>query len=61
MTEFEDGPGWGRVRADGGEEHFFHCTAVADGSRHIAVGTAVRFRVVPGRLGEWEAADLVPR
>jgi hypothetical protein len=38
----------------------FHCTAVADGSRTIAVDTAVAFTLVPGRAGRWEAADLRP-
>jgi cold shock CspA family protein len=60
VTEFDDARGLGRVRTAAGSEHFFHCTAVADGSRHIDVGTPVRFAVVPGRRGRWEAADLVP-
>ena len=38
----------------------FHCTAIADGTRTIAVGTAVTFDVVPGRLGRWEASGLRP-
>lgn len=58
VVTFDDHGGYGRVRASDGVELFFHCTAVADGSRTIAVGTGVVFRVVPGRLGRWEAADL---
>ncbi len=58
---FHDQRGWGSVRGDGGEELFFHCTAVADGSRTIAEGTAVDFDVVPGHLGRWEAWGLRPR
>ena len=38
----------------------FHCTAIADGSRTIAVGQAVRFSVVPGNLGRWEATQIIP-
>jgi cold shock CspA family protein len=38
----------------------FHCTSIADGSRTIAVGQHVRFTVVPGRLGRWEATRLTP-
>jgi cold shock CspA family protein len=61
VAEFDDDRGWGTIRAAAGAEHFFHCTAVADGSRTIAVGTAVRYTVVPGRLGRWEAAAVEPR
>ena len=60
VTEFDDPAGIGTVTADGGDEHFFHCTAIADGTRTIEVGTRVAFEVVPGRLGRWEAADLRP-
>ena len=38
----------------------FHCTRIADGSRTIAVKTAVEFELVPGQLGRWEAADITP-
>ena len=58
VVAFDDGRGWGAVRSEGGEELFFHCTAVADGSRTIEVGTAVCFTVVPGHLGRWEATAI---
>jgi cold shock CspA family protein len=58
VTEFDDPAGFGTVTADDGVEHFFHCTAIADGSRTIEVGARVAFEVVPGRLGRWEASDL---
>ncbi len=61
VTAFDDDAGLGTVTADDGTEHPLHCTAIADGSRTIAVGTAVRFDVVPGRLGRWEATDVAPR
>ena len=60
VSDYDDPAGIGTVTAEGGAEHFFHCTAIADGSRTIDVGTRVRFTVVPGRLGRWEAADLRP-
>jgi CspA family cold shock protein len=60
VTEFDDPAGYGTVTADDGAEHFFHCTAIADGSRTIEVGATVEFEVVPGRQGRWEAADLRP-
>lgn len=59
MVGFDAQRGWGLVRADNGEELAFHCTAVADGSRHIEVGASVVFVVVPGRLGRFEARQLV--
>jgi cold shock CspA family protein len=61
IVSFDDHAGHGRVRGDDGEELFFHCTAIAGGSRTIDVGAPVRFRVVPGHHGRWEADDLVAR
>jgi len=58
VTEFDDVKGLGTVTGDDGREWFFHCTQIADGSRTIEVGTAVTFEVVPGHLGQWEAARL---
>jgi cold shock CspA family protein len=60
VVAFDEARGWGAVRGDDGTELFFHCTALTDGSRRIAVGTAVGYRVAPGHLGRWEAADLEP-
>ena len=61
VTSFDDPRGLGEVTADDGTTYPFHCTAIADGTRTIAEGTAVRFEVVPGRLGRWEATRLTPR
>lgn len=60
VAAFDEPRGLGVVRAYGGGELPFHCTAIADGTRTIAVGARVRFRVVPGRLGRWEADQLAP-
>jgi cold shock CspA family protein len=60
VVDFDDDRGWGSVRGDDGQELFFHCTAVADGSRSIAVGTAVTYDVVAGHRGRWEAGTLRP-
>jgi CspA family cold shock protein len=57
VTSFDVARGVGTVTADG-RDYFFHCTQIVDGSRSVAVGTPVRFRVVPGRRGDWEAAHL---
>ena len=60
VTEFDEPAGIGTVTADDGGRHFFHCTAIADGTRTIEVGARVAFDVVPGRLGRWEATGLRP-
>jgi cold shock CspA family protein len=60
VSEFDGHMGRGVVRAADGTSYGFHCVAIADGSRTIAVGTAVDFEVVPGPLGRWEAADIRP-
>jgi CspA family cold shock protein len=60
VTEFDEPAGIGTVTADDGEPHFFHCTAIADGTRTIEVGARVAFEVVAGRRGRWEATDLRP-
>ena len=60
VTEFDEPIGLGLVEDDDGIEHPFHCTAVADGSRDIAVGTSVNFRLAAARGGRFEAVDLQP-
>jgi cold shock CspA family protein len=61
VAEFDEAVGLGVVRSELGAKSFpFHCTQIAGGSRTIEVGRAVRFRVVAGRLGRWEAAAVKP-
>jgi len=58
---FDDPGGYGTVAADEpAGTWFFHCTAIADGTRAIEVGAAVDFEVVAGRLGRYEATNLRP-
>jgi len=59
VTAFDDAVGLGVVRSDDGAELPFHCTSIADGTRSIPEGAAVRYEVVPGRSGRWEATGLV--
>ena len=59
VATFDEERGLGTVVTDDGRFLPFHCTAIADGSRSIAVGTRVAFGVVAGQLGRWEAAGLV--
>lgn len=58
VIEFDDPRGLGVIRSDDGERYGFHCTAIADGTRTIAVDTAVRFDVVAGHQGRWEATCI---
>ena len=58
VVAFDEHRGYGTVRAADGRELFFHCTAIADGTRRIPVGGEVVFAVVPGHGGQWEAADV---
>lgn len=60
VTSFDDDAGYGIVTDDTGREWFFHCTAVADGTRTITEGVRVTFELVAGRLGRWEATELRP-
>ena len=58
VATFDDFIGRGEVEARGGMRFPFHCTAIADGSRTIALDTAVKFRLVPGPLGALEATKI---
>ncbi len=55
VVAFDDQRGYGTVRGPDGVELFFHCTAIADGSRTIGTGVAVTYEVVPGQRGRYEA------
>jgi cold shock CspA family protein len=59
VESFDAHRGTGVVVDEAGEQFPFHCTAIADGTRDIAVGTRVHFAVTPG-LGRWEASSLQP-
>jgi cold shock CspA family protein len=58
VAEFDEERGLGTVTAEDGVSYPFHCTRIAGGTRTIAVGTTVTFKVVPGHQGRWEAAQL---
>jgi cold shock CspA family protein len=58
VTAFDEHRGIGSVELAEGGSLFFHCTAIADGSRTIEVGASVTFDVVPGHLGRYEASSL---
>jgi cold shock CspA family protein len=58
VAEFDEPRGLGVIRGDEGADVPFHCTAIADGSRTVETGRRVRFDVVPGLLGRWEASGI---
>lgn len=60
VVGFDEARGTGVVRSDDGRELPFHCTQIVGGSRTIAVGARVRFEVVAGLPGRWEAASVEP-
>ncbi len=60
VTAFDEHRGLGTVTDAEGRAYGFHCTAIADGSRTVAVGTDVTFVLRPGEAGRWQAADLTP-
>ncbi|MFT5204634.1 MAG: cold shock CspA family protein [Candidatus Aldehydirespiratoraceae bacterium] len=64
---YDDAAGYGTILEDAAEnvaaenvagEWFFHCTAIADGSRTIATEQPVSFALIPGHLGRYEATDI---
>jgi cold shock CspA family protein len=61
VSAFDERRGLGEITAADGTVYPFHATAIADGTRTIAVGAAVQFEVRPGRAGNWEAAGIEPR
>jgi cold shock CspA family protein len=61
VSSFDDAAGLGTIAADDGSTLAFHCTAIADGSRVIAVDTPVTFEVAPARNGTYEASTITPR
>lgn len=60
VESFDDAVGLGVVVAADGQRLPFHCIGIADGTRTIAAGTAVRFDLRAG-LGRYEATALRPR
>jgi cold shock CspA family protein len=59
VEEFDDPRGLGVIAGDDGRRYPFHCTAVADGSRYVPVGTRVMFSAGAGHLGRLEARAVV--
>jgi cold shock CspA family protein len=57
VAEFDEGRGLGAITSAEGVTYPFHCTQIADGSRRIDVGRAVRFDLL-AKLGRYEATAI---
>jgi len=65
VASFDDPAGYGiisetRPGIGTAGEWFFHCSAIADGSRSIIPGTLVTCHLVAGHMGRIEATDIRP-
>ncbi|MGH9157445.1 MAG: cold shock domain-containing protein [Acidimicrobiales bacterium] len=58
IVEFDEEKGTGHVESLDGRRLFFHCTAIADGSRTIEVGADVAFTAKASHMGQWEATAI---
>jgi CspA family cold shock protein len=54
---FDEAEGLGVIVDDDGQRYPFHCIEIADGTRTIDDGAAVRFDVL-AKLGRWEASNI---
>jgi CspA family cold shock protein len=57
VIEFDEARGLGAISGADGAVYPFHCTQIADGTRTVAVGQAVRFELLP-KLGRYEATAI---
>ncbi len=58
VSGFDSERGLGVVETRKGESLPFHCVNIADGSREIALGEKVAFRVTGSKKGSWEAINI---
>ena len=58
ITAFDQTRGLGVLEDEDGSAFDFHATAIADGTRTIALGAPVVFHVVPGHRGRYEARAI---
>ena len=59
VIEFDEPRGLGTILGDDGRRYAFHCAAIADGTRTVAVGAQVAFAVVAGHRGLDEAQSIL--
>jgi hypothetical protein len=59
VTSFDDRRGDGEFVADDGEHFYFHCVAIADGSRSIPVGVRANAIRAVGQRGHDAVVNLI--
>ncbi len=59
VKEFDVQRGDGVIRSLQGEELYFHCVVIEDGSRTVDIDQTVTFKRSVGHLGRDEAAQVV--
>lgn len=57
VVSFDADSGLGEIAEGDGTVYPFHCIEIADGTRTVDPGTAVRFEVL-AKFGRWEAAGI---
>ena len=58
VADYDDHKGWGHIATVDGRLLFFHCTAIADGTRTIPADTQVEYDEVTDPRGKPEAANV---
>lgn len=58
IEAFDEYRGDGLLLSDSGERLYFHCVAIADGSRRIPTGIRAVGRRAVGRLGRDEVVEV---
>jgi hypothetical protein len=58
IESFDDHRGDGVLLSDEGERFYFHCVAIADGTRHIDPGVRARGERRVGHVGRDEVAAV---
>ncbi|MGA2124243.1 MAG: hypothetical protein ABSG58_07445 [Acidimicrobiales bacterium] len=58
IESFDERRGDGVLRSDEGQLFYFHCVAIADGTRSIPVGVRAAGERSVGRLGRDEVANV---
>ncbi len=58
VVDYDEHKGYGFVETADGSRLFFHCTAIADGSRTIPPGVDVDYEPVTDPRGKPEAAAV---
>jgi cold shock CspA family protein len=59
VVDYDAERGLGTIDAGDGLMVSFHCVDIADGTRHVALGSVVAFEVAPGHRGQPEARHVM--